>query len=596
MARALSQNGTQMLFTRWSPVNRVDLYRAATPRVTFWARVGRSSQYPGPFPPALSIQYDAHNGSAVYRVEGPDSLRLLDRHLLRTPYLLQEEPRVLVIGVGGGVDILNALRRNASEITAVELQPITVELHNGMLAGWTGGQIQRPEVNLLAGEGRHFVRSQGGTYDLIQITATDTFSAQSTGAYVLAESYLYTVEAFEDYLDHLAEGGIVSTVLGDILYRDPKYPTPLSTRLALTARTALERRGVSDPTRQIALMAHRLTGSKSDAILGSQVSNLLVKNSPFTPAEVAQLRAHAADNGFDLLVAPGLDNGTLMTRLLETPEGELGAALGGARFRIAPVTDDRPFFFHVLQWSSLFTGDRMLWIMPGSSTGLIMLVMMLVQALLLGSALILLPLVRGDRPRLSRRQTGGFLLYFLGLGLGFLLIEISFVQKYVLVLGYPTYSLSVTIFSLLIFAALGAALSRRWWARPRPFLLVLLSATVLCVVLETLLLPWVRAALLASPLPTRILTTVLLQLPLGICLGMYFPTGVELLRRHDPRLVPWAWGVNGVASVVSAVLAVILGMSIGFSGVVLVAAAIYATGTLSLVALLPGLEASAGHA
>jgi hypothetical protein len=164
-----------------------------------------------------------------------------------------------------------------------------------------------------------------------------------------------------------------------------------------------------------------------------------------------------------------------------------------------------------------------------------------------------------------------------------MLIEISFVQKYVLVLGYPTYSLSVTIFSLLVFAALGAWLSRFGWRRPQAFLLALLSVTVALVCIEVSILPFIREWLIAAPLAARVAATVLLQLPLGIALGMYFPTGVELIRHVSPRLVPWAWAVNGVASVASSVLAVILGMSIGFSGVALVAAGVYCIGTCALI-------------
>jgi hypothetical protein len=184
-----------------------------------------------------------------------------------------------------------------------------------------------------------------------------------------------------------------------------------------------------------------------------------------------------------------------------------------------------------------------------------------------------------------RRLTLGYFAYFVGLGLGFLLIEISFVQKNVLILGYPTYSLTVTIFSLLIFAALGAFLSQIGWGRPRAFLIGVLAVTVGLMVVEVLVSPSVRDRFLSSPLPVRILVTVALQLPLGVCLGMYFPTGVELVRRSEPALIPWAWAVNGIASVTASVLAVILGMAIGFSGVVLVGAGIYIVGTLAMLAL-----------
>ncbi len=593
MAQSLREPGTKLLFTRWSPVNRVDLYRTVKSTITFWAGNGLSSKFAGPFPQGLALQYDAHNGSSVYQVTDRDSLRLLDDHLLRTPYLIHPRSRVLVIGVGGGIDVMNALRRGASHVTAVELQPITVDLLNTMLSGWTGGMFQRPEVDLVAAEGRHYVRSHEAIYDQIQITATDTFSAQTTGAYVLAESYLYSIEAFDDYFDHLSENGVISMVLGDFLYKDPLLPEPLVTRLAITARETLRQRGVADSTAHIIHVGQWLYAEGGPpGIAGSIVSNLIIKKTPFTPGEVERVRSFAAENGFEVGFAPGQKNdATPMARLIGTPADELDRVLEKQAFELWPVTDDRPFFYHVLPWTSVMTNAKVVWAAPGSSVGQVMLLIMLGQAVLLGSLLILLPLRRAGRGGLSARETSGFLLYFLGLGLGFLLIEISFVQKYVLLLGYPTYSLSVTVFSLLVFAALGAALCRRGWGRPGRFLPLLLATTLGFVVLEILVLPWLREQLLAAPLVARIAVTFLLQLPLGLCLGMYFPTGLELLRRHAPGLVPWAWGVNGVASVASTVLAVILGMAIGFSGVVIVAAVVYAVGTLSLLRVLPALEA-----
>jgi hypothetical protein len=265
--------------------------------------------------------------------------------------------------------------------------------------------------------------------------------------------------------------------------------------------------------------------------------------------------------------------------------------LAAETFSVEPVTDDRPFFYHFVRWRGLWSGQWSLWHLPGSTTGQLMLAMMLGQSLVLGGALILIPLAlggRGARPGLAWPTTLGFLLYFLALGTGFMLVEISFVQKYVLLLGYPTYSLSVTLFSLLVFAGAGAALSRRGFGRPSAMLLGLLACTAALVLAEALALDAIRERLLSAPLGPRIFATVLLQLPLGLVLGMYFPTGIELLRRREPRLVPWAWGVNGVASVAGAVLAVILAMEIGFSAVALLAAGIYAIGTLALLVTLRG--------
>ncbi len=602
-AKTINEYDGELIFSRWSAINRVDVLTVGDPYLTWWAAHGRPKGATDPGPPGLSIQYDGDNGSTVYKVTGPDSMRFLDEHILRTPYLIQDKPRVMIIGVGGGVDILNAQRREARSITAVELQPITVKLLKGQLADWTGRQFLRPEVNLVAAEGRHYVRSTSETFDLIQITATDTFSAQSTGAYVLAESYLYTVEAYEDYLRHLDDNGVLSIVLGDIRVSDPSVPWPLATRLTLVGRQALENLGSNDPAAHLLVMGQEISlegTPQKDAtirqIVGSGISNLLVKKSPFTPDEIAMYRDVAERSGFVIRLIPGDKTDAPMAKLINLPGPELNAALSGGEFSMEALTDDKPFFFHVLRWKTLFSGALLLWSFPGSTTGLLMLLIMLLQGVVLGSLLIMLPLVRGARGSLPAKQTFGFLLYFLALGLGFMFVEISFVQKYVLLLGYPTYSLSVTIFSLLVFASYGAWLSRRWWTRPKPMLVSLLVGTITLVALEIILLPLIREWFLAQSLPIRIIMTVILQLPLGICLGMYFPTGIAVLREREPRLVPWAWAVNGVASVVSSVLAVILAMAIGFSGVAIVATCIYVIGTAGLLSVLSATKATAEEA
>ncbi|MFA6240748.1 MAG: hypothetical protein WC655_07460, partial [Candidatus Hydrogenedentales bacterium] len=510
MGQTLMEPGAQQVFTRWSPINRVDIFQGSNPAITFWDAFGRGTRSEGVSPNAYQLQYDGHNGSDVFEIRGPDTMRMLDEHFLRTPYLLCEKPEVLIIGVGGGVDILNALRRDAKHVTAVELQPITVELLKGQFAKWTGEQFLRPEVNLVAGEGRHFVRSHDARYDIIQITMTDTFSAQTTGAYVLAESYLYTVEGFEDYLDHLNEDGLVSIVVGDLRFRDETLLPPLATRFTLVARRALQNQGVTDPNAHLMVVARQIDAPASSQSqdqrkpVGAVMLNLLVKRTPFTGDEIARVRTFAEANGFSVRLMPGDTTASPMARLLNMTDPAMEETLSKGVFSLEPVTDDRPFFYHVLRWKSLLAGGLLVWwLIPGSTTGLLMLLIMLIQALVFGSILILFPLIRGARGRISGMHTFGFLLYFLALGLGFLFVEISFVQKYVLFLGYPTYSLSVTIFSLLVFASLGAWLSRLGWGRPRTFLAGLLGTTLLLIGLEIAVLPYVRELLLASSLPIR---------------------------------------------------------------------------------------------
>jgi hypothetical protein len=581
---ALRDPNTQVSLTRWSPVNRVDVFRIGDQRGGWWGWNGLPRTYEGKRPRTFSIQYDGHNGSDVIDTREPELLAMLDVHLLRTPYAIRPQERVLVIGVGGGIDVLNALRQGSAHVTGVDLQPITIELHQTLFAEWTGDMARRPEVELVAGEGRHFARAAGERFDLIQITAVDTFSAQTTGAYVLAESYLYTVEAFQDYFRRLEDDGMVSIILGDVI--QALGPPPLVSRLTLVAREALERSGVTDPGR------HLIVVTQAQGVSSANHS-LVVKKTPFTDEELAKLAAFTRETSFRVDVSPAGETNAL-AKVVHAPPDQLAERIAETHFVLEPATDDRPFFFNVVPWRGLFGSQDIFWMFPGSTTGLVVLLMMLGQALFLGGLLIVLPLLRRGVGALGGRATLRFLLYFLGLGLGFMLIEISFVQKYVLLLGYPTYSLSVTIFSLIVSAALGAAACRRAWGRPRRFLLGLLAVTVTLVALEVGALAVVRDAMLGASLSLRIATTVALQFPLGFALGMFFPTGLELLRRVEPRLVPWAWAVNGVASVAATVLAVILGIELGFTRVALIAAVIYAIGTLSLVSVLPPDRTAAG--
>jgi len=576
LAKQMALDGFESKFTQWSPVNRVDIAsNEGGIRGGFWA-VGIRKYFKGPLPDTIDIQYDGHNGSSIYGIKGPESMAFLDYHILRMPYLFLHRPQVLVIGVGGGVDVHNALRRGAARVTGAELQPITVSVLTDYYAEFCGHTFEQPNVEIVAAEGRHFVRSRDRAYDLIQITATDTFSAQAAGAYVLAESYLYTVEAMEDYFDHLSDDGVLCLVLGDIRYDDPEIPPPLATRMVLTAQAALRRQGVTDPASHVLIAS-----DKADK--GGRRSVIVVKKSAFTEnqIEAAETFGDSIDVGF--LLAPGRTGMNRLTTIANLTSEQLPGALEREDFYLNPITDDRPFFYHIVRWSNIFSGRGALWYFPGSAIGQIVLLLMLAQAISIGGLLIIAPLLLRARAGLISRQAIQFLFYFLALGIGFMLIEISFVQKYVLLLGYPTYSLSVTIVSLLVFAALGAALSRFGWAKPRRLILGSLTLMAGLVAAEIILLPILRDALLGSSLATRILVTVLLQCPLGLCLGIFFPTGVELVRQRAPGLVPWAWAINGIGSVAGTVLAVILAMAVGFSNVALIAVAIYVLGAIPLL-------------
>jgi len=571
-------------YTRWTALNRFDAFGWDKPtRLQFWGWHGLAPDYLGPQPETGRLTYDGSNGSAIYAFRGDfRDYAMLERHILRTPYLLTDRPRVLVIGVGGGIDILNAVKQGAREVTGVELQPETVRLLKERLPTFTGGFYDREGVRLVASEGRHYVRRSDARFDLVQVTAVDTLSAQATGAYVLAESYIYTVEAFAEYLQHLEPHGLLSLVLGEVAFGDDL--PPLATRLGLNGRRALERLGVSSPEHHIMVV----TSQRPNDTL--QMDAVLVKKEPFTEAEIARVRAFAADAQFKVLYAPdGSSGASSLAVVLGPDEAARQRVLDEAWFRMDEVWDDAPFFYNLGKWRNAAPSAKKLDFFgmgptaAGSFIGQVVLVLMLAQSVVLGVALIVVPLLRGARHGLRTPGVLSYLAYFLALGVGFMFIEISFVQSFVLFLGSPAHALSVTIFALLLFSSFGSLLSGRVAARPERALRVLAVLVVALVAVYVVALRRVFDAALHLDFPLRVLIALAAQMPMGLTLGMFMPLGIACVARVDRRLVAWAWGINGVGSVAGTTLAVIIAMSFGFSRVAALAALLYAAGAALLL-------------
>jgi hypothetical protein len=329
----------------------------------------------------------------------------------------------------------------------------------------------------------------------------------------------------------------------------------------------------------------------SDEKRMAQNEVILVKKSPFTALEAERVFSFVKQNGFDVLYAPASLSAQphQLDGILGGDEATRQRLLDEAWFRMDPIHDQSPFFYNVGKWRNFSANKSLLFLFPGSFIGQLVLVLMITQSVLLGVVLVVFPLLFGAREGLTAPGVFSYLAYFLALGLGFMFIEISFVQSFVLFLGSPTYALSVTIFALLLWSGLGSLLSSRFAGEPEAALARLRTPIVALVVLYAFLLGRVFEAFLHLDLVPRILIAVAAQMPLGLMLGAFMPLGVACVARAHPRLVPWAWGINGVGSVAGSTLAVLLAMSWGFRVVALCAAALYFAGvTLMLRAQARG--------
>jgi predicted membrane-bound spermidine synthase len=545
-SKGLAEEG--IVFSRWNSFSRVTVAETEDPDRQL-----------------IFIDSDA---ATVLLRDAADSSRhedLRDR-IESLAYHVVPREKVLVIGPGGGLDVVVARLHGAGDVSAVELNPLIARDVMGRepFLSYSGRLYEQPGVRLFVDDGRSFLRRSRERYDLILASMVDTWAATAAGAFALSENNLYTVEAFSDYLERLTPDGILS------MTRWHQRPPDQLLRLVSLGRAALARRGVPDHWR------HFLIVRGPDEGQPLTTANVLLKASPFTDAEVERGEAFARRVGLEVLYTPRTRPPNDLTRLVTTHD----PATFWRTFPsdVSPTTDDDPFFFQTVRLRNLLSSRwaRGEWRRTNLGTlvlfGLVGISLFVVVAFILGPLL----LVRRRLGGTGGRARMPFLLYFACLGGGFIVAELVLIQKTVLFLGHPSYALTVVLFTVLLASGVGSALSGRFPARGLDRRLRwMLVAVAGLLGLAVLLLSPLFYALVHLAAPWRVLVTVVALAPLGLALGMPMPTGIRLLHERAPGLIPWAWGVNGAASVLGSVGAVALAMVTGFDNALLVAAGLY---------------------
>ncbi|MCU0734325.1 MAG: SAM-dependent methyltransferase [Methylotetracoccus sp.] len=567
--------GTRRIKERSSPLGLLTV--VASPAVPLRHAPGLSLMSRAVAPEQLAVFTDGDGMTVINRWDGTaESAAFLDDMPSALPYhLLAPQPRVLILGAGGGTEVLQALVHGAERIDAVELNPQLIHLARQSFGSFSGRLYDHPRVTLHFADARGFVSAVDARYTLIQLALIDGFNAAGAGVHAVQEDYLYTREALADYLSRLTSGGFLA------ITRWVRLPPRDGVKLLATAVAALEGLGITQPGRRLAW------------IRNWQVTTLLIKNGDYTREETHRIRRFCDERAFDVAYLPGPeDPATEDYTTLDQPFFSAAAAalLGPDReqfvrdypFHIAPATDDQPYFFHFFRWPLL----KHAWAQKGigglslSDMGYPVLIATLLQALALSALLILTPLpatghsgsTDPDRPRRFRAAV-----YFSCIGLAFMFIEIVCIQKFTLYLAHPLYAIPVVLASFLVFAGAGSHLAAhvpRRSARGRAAL-----ATMAVMLLMALHLTYVTG-LLHTTLHWSTLTKIALvtasTAPLAVCMGVLFPLGMTRLTYADSALLPWAYAINGCASVVAAVLASLLAIHFGQTAVLLVATSLYA--------------------
>lgn len=553
-------------FHKWNSFSRIGVTRVdvSWEQGAFWT---------------IIIDGDAGTGISQFDWSKPlppeDRFRLLHEGS-GFPYALRPGAKALVIGPGGGWDIARALASGSHDVTAVEINPIIAnDVMRGAMLDLSHRIYQQPGVRVVVSDGRSFVRGSPEKYQVVQATLVDTWASTAAGAFALSENNLYTSDAFYDYLEHLTDDGVLAFT------RWGFDPPRESLRLVTLGMDALARLGEKDPASHvIAVRQDSAAISKYGAL-----DTVLISRKPFTADDAARARKIAAEGNLQTIYIPGDPPFNPFGELLETPNEQ--AFLDSYRYNVTPVGDDRPFFFYTVQPRDLW--DYFLHASTASEdykiNRAVPLLFGVVGISIIATALVLLLprwLLGARLPRKAGVMT--FLWYFLCLGAGYILIQVALIQKFVLLLGQPTYALTVIVFSMLVASGLGSFLSPKVVRGNDSRLIVVLGLVAVSVAALAMGAHPLVVAAATWPIQAKICAIILCIAPPAFFMGMPFPSGLRRLERKHAPSVRWAWSLNAAASVLGSAGAIFLAIYLGLRATLLIGGALYLVALLVIAA------------
>jgi SAM-dependent methyltransferase len=557
-AKGVEQAGT--LFERWNTYSRV--------RVRDWAdKTPLGWGFSRPSDVRVDqhfIDIDADAGTVITKFDGDlGKLSYLKNDVINAAYLVQPAADVAVIGVGGGRDILSGLVFGAKQIRGIEINPAIFEVLTERFADFAGHLERQPGVSLVNAEARSYINHSSERYDLVQISLIDTWAATAAGGLTLTENRLYTVEAWDDFYRALKPGGLLSV---SRWYDGDKYRGEFY-RLVAIAASALQQKGVAAAD----LRRHVV------ALNVGNIITVITRPDAFTDGQWQAARERLQAQGFKIFLGPDVTFDAITSTLLSDKAD--AAFFDSLPENVTPSTDDKPFFFFTSRLGDL---TKMYpWGAMHNNVAVTMTSLLIIAALLACFYYIVLPFL-GLARRMPLSTLTPPVAYFSAIGMGFMLIEISQMQRLMVFLGHPVYGLSVVLFTILLFSGIGSATVGAGTPRLRAIVwkvAVLLITIVAAGLLTPLVTTWTRS----QPTDMRILVSVLLLAPPAFCMGTMFPLGLNIWRRHD-GLLPFFWSTNGVMSMLASVLGMALSMQFGIANTYALGACFYAVCAIAILA------------
>ena len=564
------QSSATRLLTRTGPRAHLTVYDSPRLHQTLFAGL-TAAQAP---PEQLMILADGSPAATVFKADSSDRAEILDHTPMSVPYRLVDRPNVLLLGEAGGVNVWLALRQGARHVTVVQSNPQILELMRGPLADESGGVFLRPDVTVVESDPRLFLERREKQYDVIQLVTTEEMTAGSSGLHSLREDFLLTTQGLSLCMDHLTDRGLLSATRG------VQMPPRDNIKLFASMAETLEGRDVRQPGRHLIQYRNYLAATT------------LAARSPVSDSTLGEFRKIAGDLGLEATWLPGGEavNGGAQAK---TEQGARQMSLSRAAqqilsprreqfygswvYNVRPAGDDAPYFHNFFRWESLWWfvetyGSQWL---QRLELGYVVLAFSLAEVAVVGATLILLPLLWLRRRASAQRGRLATAAYFLSLGLAFMMVEMTFIMEFTRFLGDPIYAAAGMVSTFLVFSGVGSATVRR--IAPAPERAIPIAAGLICGCLA-LYLGLIRDLLpqFASwPTAGRVMLAIAVVAPIAFLMGWMFPGGLSMVREGARPLVPWAWGVNGFASVAASPAAVLLAISWGYSKVLVTAGVLY---------------------
>jgi hypothetical protein len=530
----------------------------------------------------LSMLIDSTAGTVMTGYDGnPDTTDFLRYDISNLAYWAQEGDgfdHAAVIGVGGGRDVLSAAEFGAERITGIEINDNILDLITNEYAEFTNLE-DIPGVELVNDEARSYITRTSDDFETIQISLIDTWAATSAGAFALTENSLYTTDAWDTFLDQLTDDGILSV---SRWFRH-ENPEPLEMlRTTALASQVLTDRGVESPRDHILIYE-----GPPDGPVGATVGTILVSKEPFSRHQLDTVADTAEEMQFNPVLTPDFQNDEFPFAALAEPGGP-GSNLDVVKADISPPTDDKPFFFQMADMGNVIKRD-----LPANKQvfrSVVVLAALAVAVLLLAAVCIGGPLFQIGRRTRHKGRTP-YYLYFCGIGLGFLMVEISQLMRLSTFLGHPTYALTVVLFTVLIFSGIGSMLVDRITRIDKPVSLLIPLLVLLGVALVFgLVTPTLIDQFADRTTPVRIGVSVGLLAPMAFFMGMPFSIGMRMASTDEDSPTAFLWGINGAMSVVASVFATVIALFFGIIWTFVAGIAAYVLATSMMYVLVKRLR------